>query len=229
MILSFQNEIKNLNLKQSNEINELKKSNDSLIKKLKENEEEAKKKEENKGIDCSFKNDQLCGIISYLKKKYGDDLEKKGVLNLSDAKTSSRYPMERLFMYDPDHINDEYQNQWYGVTHQSDGWFEIDFKEKKINLTSYTIRSSIYGPNRYCKPKSWRIAGSNDRTHWDVLNHQIDNSSLNGRYLQNHFTCENNHNYYRYIRYIQEDSWNKEFIYNICITCIELFGYIEIE
>lgn len=161
-----------------------------------------------------------------MKKKYGSNLQKKGVLNLTDPRTGSGYPMARLFMYDENNINEEYENQYSGYTKQSDGWFEIDFKDKKINLTSYTLRTSYNGPNDYSHPKSWRIVGSNDRNKWDVLNHQTNNSSLNGMYYQNRFTCENNPNYYRYIKYIQEDSWCT-YTYNIKLTCIELFGYIQ--
>lgn len=81
LILSFKNELKNLQLKQEKEISDLKKSNDTLSKKVIENDKLVKTKEEEKNvIDCNFKKDQLCGIISYLKKKFGDDLEKKYVI-----------------------------------------------------------------------------------------------------------------------------------------------------
>lgn len=81
LILSFKNELKNLQLKQEKEISDLKKSNDTLSKKVIENDKLVKTKEKEKNvIDCNFKKDQLCGIISYLNEKFGDDLEKKYVI-----------------------------------------------------------------------------------------------------------------------------------------------------
>lgn len=216
VILAFKNEIKNDMSIQKNEIIELKKLNDSLNNNI----------EEKNVIDCNFKNDQLDGIFSYLEKKFGDDLEKNGVLKLSDAEISSRFPLTRLLKYDSKSINDRYENQNSGIAKKSEGWFEIDFIEKKINLTSYTIRSGSV--NSYY-PKSWQIVGSNDKNSWDILNQQTNISSLNGSNKQNHFNCKENHNYYRYIKYIQEESWNNGASYNINISCIEFFGKIQFE
>lgn len=216
IILAFKNEIKNDMSIQTNEINELKKLNDSL-----------NKKEEKKNVvDCNFKNDQLDGIFSYLEKKFGDDLVKNGVLNLSDAEIPSRFPLINLLKYDSKNIDECYENQNSGTAKKSEGWFEIDFIEKKINLTSYTIRTG--NVNDYY-PKSWRVVGSNDKSCWDIINQQTNISSLNDEYKQIHFICKENHNYYRYIKYIQEESWMQYSLYNINISCIEFFGNIQFE
>lgn len=70
------------------------------------------------------------------------------------------------------------------------------------------MRAYANGKNSFYNPKSWRIVGSNDRKEWTVLDHEEDCSTLNGSCKQNRFACDENGDYYRYIRYIQDDSWN---------------------
>lgn len=171
-------------------------------------------------IKCQFEGNELSGIFSCLKKKFGDGIVESGTIKLTDFLGTG--VLSNLIKND----NSEYHSQGAGVTEPSDGWFEIDFGERKINLESYTLRSCSKG--QYSYPKSWRIVGSNDRTRWDVLDHQTDNGSLHGNYLQKRFVCEDNNNneYYQYIRFIQEDSWNSGFRYNIILSRLELFGTI---
>ncbi|KAK8838437.1 hypothetical protein M9Y10_033064 [Tritrichomonas musculus] len=239
MIQKFENQIRNLESKQSREIENLKKRVDSLEKQMNNSEDKneliqketktkddrhyksaSDKKKESGTIECKYEGDELCGIISYMKKNCGDSLK------FSDAGDPSACPTINLFSYDSDHINDVYENQRNGQAEESDGWVEVDFRDRKVNLTSYTIRSCANSKDRYNKPKSWRIAGSNDRSNWDVLDHQVDCSLVNGEYMQHKFDCTNNHKFYRYIRYKQEDSWSSRYPFNIRLTCLELFGSI---
>ena len=195
-----------------------------LLSQFSSSKKETKKNNNGNVIECKYEGDELSGIFSYLKKKHGDDIAKKGVVTFSDANIPSRQgKISDLINYGPDEIDSEYHNQTSGSTGANDGWFEIDFGERRINLTSYTLRSCSRG--QYSYPKSWRIVGSNDKKQWDVLNHQTNNGSLKGDHLQKRFVCEDNDKYYRYIRFVQEDSWGP-YTYNIILTCIELFGSI---
>lgn len=95
-------------------------------------------------------------------------------------------------------------------------------------MSSYTIRTSLNQAGEDAHPKTWKIIGSNDRKNWKVINKQINNNDLNGKYKQHRFECKKRKGFYRYIRYIQEDSWfsKTEFKYKIKLTCIEFFGSI---
>lgn len=221
LIIYFENQIEKLELKHSQEIVALKNRIDSLEKLLNgEKKEELSNKNKGKRIiECKF-DDELCGIISYMKKTFGD------VLKFSDAGTSSATPTVNLFSYDTNNINEIYENQTSGVTIESNGWVEVDFGEQKVSLESYTIRSGDSSAYYYSHPKSWRISGSNDRSHWEIISHMVNCSLLNGPYKQHRFECENSQKFYRYIRYIQEDSWSKDYKFNIRLTCLELFGSI---
>lgn len=98
----------------------------------------------------------------------------------------------------------------------------------KINLESYSIVSCSHNVINYCKAKSWRIIGSNDHIHWDILNHQLSRSELRDPLSKYIFECEKSNQFYRYIRYIQEETWNNNntFKYLIHLNCIEFFGSI---
>lgn len=183
----------------------------------------------NKVINAKFEGNELSGIISYLKRKFGNELVKNGELKLScGGQTSSIIPLTNIIKYDEENIN-KYCCNDNGMTPSSenDSWIEFDFIKRKIKLTSYTLRTGNNVSNSYYKPKSWRIIGSNDKINWCVLDHQVNNQLLNGIHKMHRFECEKSENYYRYIRYVQEDSCNSTFRkFAFLFTCIEMFGSI---
>ena len=206
-----------------------------FLKQLNEKDDEVtgrKSFAEHKGEHkVEYNGEELKGIISHLEEKYGTNLCEQGELKISDIGTHqhSDGSLLNLIKYDQSHINEYYMNN-YGndpLPDSSNGWIEFDFFKRKINLTSYTLRTSGNGQNGYYHAKSWRIVGSNDRNNWDVINQQVNNSSLNGKYRQHRFECDKNDKYYRYIRYIQDDSWSSGRSHNIWLTCVEFFGSIE--
>lgn len=177
--------------------------------------------------ECKFEGNELSGIISYLKQKLGDNFQSGEALKLSGGGYPNQsYPITNLIGYDSKTINQYYYNSSNkNPESESDSWIEFDFGKRKINMTSYTIRTDNDGPNSYYSPKSWRIVGSNDNQNWNVINRQANRSELNGNYKQHRFECAKSNNYYRYIRYIQEDSWNSlYFRYIFSLTCFEIFG-----
>ena len=155
----------------------------------------------------------------------------QGELKISDIGThhNSTGSLLNLIKYDQNHINEYYRNNggYNPLPDSSNGWIEFDFLKRKINLTSYTLRTSGNGQNGSYHAKSWRIVGSNDRNNWDVINQQVNNSSLNDSYWQHRFESDKNDKYYRYIRYIQDDSWRAGRSHNINLKCVEFFGSIK--
>lgn len=185
---------------------------------LNENNKETKK---SRIIECQYNGNEFSGIFSYLKEKFGSDLTGNKILIFSDAQIPSVVGSVENLIKNDDSL---FHNQGSGSAKKSDGWFEFDFCDRKINLNSYTIQTSS---SNYATPKSWKIVGSNDRNNWDILSNHVDNSSLKGNSSQFHFECTNkNSNFYRFIRYVQNDSWNRNFRYNITFSKFELFGSI---
>ena len=178
----------------------------------------------NKFTKIEYDDDELKGIISKMKEKYGDDLCEKGEMKLSSG-LSYEGSVSNLIKYDKIHIDEYFRNSGGDASiKECDCWIEFDFVKHKVNLSSYTIGTSIYGSNGLYHAKSWRIVGSNDKSKWDLIDRQINNSSINGKYQQHRFLCENNQQFYRYIRYIQDDSWRSDRPRCIWLTCFEFFG-----
>lgn len=181
-------------------------------------------------IECKFKGNELSGIIQYLEKTFGEDLENNNVLRITGGGfPNSSCPITNLIKYDKNSINNFYYNySSQDPKSENDAWIQFDFGKRRINLSSYTIRACCHDTANECKAKSWRIVGSNDGQNWDILDHQVDRSELKDKYSEHIFNCEKNDKYYRYIRYIQEETWytNDNCKYYIHFSCIELFGTI---
>lgn len=84
-----------------------------------------------KVIECPFKSDELSGIISYLCKSSNNN-----VVLSSNGTPANGHPLENLIKFDSENINPNYMNSY----EESDKWIQFDFGERKINLTSYTVR-----------------------------------------------------------------------------------------
>lgn len=176
-------------------------------------------------IKIEYTDNELNGIINYLKNKFGQNLCESGIINISDCGHHHHVygSLLNLIKYDNDNINQFYENNGgeNPIPTERDGWIEFDFLKRKINLTSYTLRA-----HQDYLPKSWRIMGSNDRNEWELISERTDNLFMRGRYRQCRFECENNQKYYQYIRYVLDDSWRSDRKHNVNLTAIEFFGSI---
>lgn len=99
--------------------------------------------------------------------------------------------------------------------------------QRSLIYILYYIRTNVYTKYQCHHPKTWRIEGSNDDIKWIPLDKRNSNSDLNGPYKEMHFICqlvyhENQNNKFMFIRYVQEDSWQKNEPFHICITFFEL-------
>ena len=190
--------------------------------------ETKKTKEKVKKIESTieYNGNELKGIFDFLKRTYGENLENNGILKISGGgDKDGSYPLTNLIKSDSDQYYYNYHNR---KANEGEGWIEFDFCERKINLSSYTIRTNNNNEN-WNHPKSWQICGSNDKEKWDIIDQQTENSILRGFGKQHRFECsKKDNNYYRYIKYIQDDNWNsnRQKKFNIYLTCIEFFGSI---
>lgn len=144
------------------------------------------------------------------------------------------YPVTNLTKYNDIFFYNYYnksttKNDYQICKSEDDSYIEFDFGAKKIDLFSYFIRTHAYIAKWY-HAKSWRIVGSNDRDKWQLLDLKIDSEALHGASKESHFICTqskygNINNRYRYIRYIQTDTWHDN-RYNVYMVYFELYGDI---
>lgn len=186
-----------------------------LITKLNDKVEKIK----NNSISCRFLGESnLTGIITRF----------RDVITLSTGDECSSYPLTNILKYD----NKEFYNSSKSETNS---YIKFDFgSSKKIDLFSYFIRSNSQNAVTNAQhPKTWRIEGSSDDLHWTCLDRRENDQNLYGPYKQYYYVCkESKHaddsSRYRYIRYIQENSWWNGRPYYIGITYFELYGDVYI-
>lgn len=231
----------------------MKKQKDDEISKMRDDIERMKMEYENKLKSLSDKfTEQLRSLseqVESFKNKanensstsihqFSSDSDTKGIIShLGDAvsisaggKHNSRCPLTNIRKYD-----DSYFYNYYGYKpiSESDSFIKFDFgSSMKVDLHSYLIRSVAGDPSFSDHPKTWRIEGSNDNTNWKRLDRRVNDPVLNGRLKQHLFTCqeriqENENRKFRYIRYVQEDSWYQiREPYYVSITYFELYGIV---
>ena len=167
-----------------------------------------------------FFNDNKSGLISLL----GDNV------TISAGKDNQSFPVSNLRNYND---NQFFNNCGPQPNSESDTIIKFDFgTNKRIDLHSYLIRTGEDGQNGDHQ-KTWRIEGSNDGQSWTKLDRRSDNSILNDKYKECHFICQFGHygsenNLFRYIRYVQEDSWhsNGSRKYIVDLSYFELYGNV---
>lgn len=136
------------------------------------------------------------------------------------------YPVTNIKSYDNNYF---YNNSGKIPTTESESIIKFDFgSSRRVDLYSYFIRSNGSSPSSQ-HPKSWRIEGSNDDRLWTILDSRLNDEHLRGSYKEHHFECQENrhldeHSQFRYIRYVQVDSWRNQYPYHVYLTYFELYG-----
>ena len=127
----------------------------------------------------------------------------------------------------------EYENKSSGFyfhsdyNNDNDPWLCIDFKERKVKPSHYSLKSYAYG--RGCwNTQSWNIEGSNDLKNWEILDDRRNEKSLDNKGASNTFEVKKANGFYRYLRIHQTGS-NTYFIedYRFIIRSLEYFGTIQ--
>lgn len=119
-------------------------------------------------------------------------------------------------------------------THLNDdknAWLQIDFKNKKVHPTHYSIRSRHEG-----KPKgdnnlvNWNIEGSNsgNESDWKVLDQRLNVTCLDELCAQNTFDISvhlDPNESFRFLR-IRQTGMDSEGLYWMTFSAIEYFGFL---
>lgn len=160
-------------------------------------------------------NNRLKGIINYLSEKAGGNIYEKGIVDLTASSIATN------IKYLVDLNQNIYQS--HNLPNQ---WVKYDFKEKKIQITHYTI----YTRNDNCdggNPQNWVLEGSNSNKEndWVILDsrqNEISTQKANKKVtfeIKNH---ENNESF-RFIRFRQtgKSSNNNDYL---TLTSLEFFG-----
>ncbi|KAK8896668.1 hypothetical protein M9Y10_014581 [Tritrichomonas musculus] len=154
------------------------------------------------------------GIINYLRKESNGNLESKIEITSTPIR-GSRVPQNAILYED--------QTKWFHSSNIENSWICFYFKDHRIVLKDYIIRSSNYAQNNE-HPKSWVIEGSNDNSKWEICDEQKNCNFLNGNNIVHTFSIHNeNLKEFRYIRMRQIDTnWRND--NDLSIDSFELYG-----
>lgn len=158
------------------------------------------------------------GIMQYLTRKTGKNIHFNKTIEItSNSVYWTNYPKNLV----------DYQNDNYYQSLDAGGAIVcFDFKQRKIQLESYSIQSLDRSENGI-HLKNWMIEVSNDQKKWIEIDKRQNDSKLNGPSFKSVFKINKQQNdFYRYVRIRQiGPSWYNCSNHNyIGIRYIEFFG-----
>lgn len=131
------------------------------------------------------------GIIHYLTNKTHGNIHDNGTIQVtSDCSGSSGHPKNLLH---PE------GREIYNSNGSTTAWVCFDFKDMKVKLSNYTIKSCHWSKN-IGHIRSWVIEVSDDNSSWTTIDQHTDCQDLNGTYLIKTYEVQPN-KYSRYIRF----------------------------
>jgi hypothetical protein len=165
---------------------------------------------------CSYSpGEPLNGIIARLSRECGGNVHRCGIVNVTASGVCDAADL-------PENAVDLGTPSTFQSTRDKPSWLCYDFRDKVVRPTHYTIRSQPDGAVGYCNLRYWKIDGSNDQTHWQVLDQQKNSAALNDKNAIATFRLVDE-GAFRYIRLIQTGlSWAGNDV--IWIAGFELFG-----
>ena len=101
--------------------------------------------------------------------------------------------------------------------------FIIEFVKHKIVLTEYTLKTVAYVSENFGKhfPRCWKIEGSNDKSHWKIIDYQSTDILNQPEQSQRFYTKY--YDFYSFIRYTQTCANHQE-AFNLRLMQIDFFG-----
>ena len=169
-------------------------------------------------FECKH-DDQFDGIINFLSKESNADI--KNVLDITCSSIygdSQSYSPYNVCLFDN-------KDKYFHTKDEPNSWICFDFKDHRIMLSNYIIKSSLYGKNSH-NPKTWILEGSNDKTNWETLDEQKECPYFNGPYLVHTFDIQKQiEKYFKYIRMKQTGAnWYNNKYHYFTLGSIEFYG-----
>ena len=131
------------------------------------------------------------GILYNLQKKYGNNIHDQGIISISASSSQHNRP-EQV-------INYNWNEKWH-----SDGnpgnWLEINFKQFKVKVDGYSLKTMNSPPDQDCHLKNWIIEGSKNKIDWIEIDREVNNYDLNGANYQHYYPISKELDYFQYVR-----------------------------
>ncbi|KAK8880527.1 hypothetical protein M9Y10_003206 [Tritrichomonas musculus] len=182
---------------------------------------ESKTNEEIKTFELDKKK-QFNGIMRYLSEETSGNIHDNGTINITSNsiyRDNDSYHPKNLV----DYQTDNYYESKSGV---QDATVCFDFKDKLIQISSYSIKTihlTSYDPEH---PRNWVLEVSNDNKAWHAIDEHKDDATLNGANLIKTFNTKIMNEFYRFVRFRQTGvSWTNN--YYVRFNLIEFYGKLK--
>ena len=165
----------------------------------------------------------LNGIIDQLTRQCGGNVHNSRVVNVTASSFAAGF--------EPEHAVDlRTEANWFGTAaEQKDhyGWICYDFQQRRVALTSYSIRTYNWGAGGY-HPKSWVLEVSNEGSEgsWVIVDSRENNSDLNDSFVTRNFAVsEEPPGAFRFVR-LRLTGNNHYGDGGLVLSALEVFGTI---
>lgn len=151
-------------------------------------------------IEFSHQNGiEFHGIMRYLTEKTGGNIHDNGTIDIS----SNSIWNDDQSHYHPKNLVDYEKKNYYDSKDDENTYICFDFKERSIQLTSYSIESE--NSDAYTGHlKNWIIEVSNDGKNWIEIDRHVNDGSLNGPSIVGTFKIRKSlDDFYQYVRLLQ--------------------------
>jgi hypothetical protein len=160
----------------------------------------------------------LDGIISYLTKRFGGHVIDRGIISITASSICNpqSHPLHQVADF-------ENQCQFY-TKNEANSWICYDFKDMRIKLTHYSIRSCCTSNAWHLR--FWALEGSNDGVKWIGIDNRKNDTSLNrAGAISTFLILEEFQQEFRMIR-LRQIGKNSHGGDNVVVTAIEFFGTV---
>ena len=165
-----------------------------------------------KTIDLEFAGRSFNGIMKYLSDEAHQNCHLAGLVDITASTCDHNEPYQ---------IVDMGWNDLFFTENKANQWIMIDFKNKMVKVTHYTIKTHKY-PNNFPHLKIWVLEGSNGNDVWEEIDKRAI-TVLNGSNRFQTFPCKKKDGEFRYIR-LKQTGTNAKGDFVLALTNFELFG-----
>ena len=112
-------------------------------------------------------------ILQHLSEECNGNVHLHNIVHITSSSIYSDY-------YRVENIVEQNDDKYFQTKNESNSWIQFDFRERKVLLNSYTLKSSQYSEN-FGHPKSWILEVSNDGHTYTEIDRQENCNLLNGK------------------------------------------------
>lgn len=174
----------------------------------------------------------LDGVIAYLKRKYGQDVVRRGMVVVTASSVLDNTDACR-----PENTIDFGRRAGFTSKNERNSWICYDFGYRRVIPTSYSLRS-IDAPPGSCHLKSWVLEGSNDGNDWTEIDNTDkrpyrakDKLALKNGFLNRNLAAANfpvldfRGEAFKFFR-LRQTSWNWAGNNTLALDSFELYGIV---